>query len=126
MAGSSVDINKVIEENSVIPSFKNFNRKQPNRRVKPLKQITVDEQKFLKTKEDKHKPNSINYFNISSPPSIKPTKKYCDITGLKGNYQSPSNGLRYHNNEVYTIVKNIAQGVDQQYLELRNANVVLK
>ncbi|CDR42007.1 CYFA0S08e02542g1_1 [Cyberlindnera fabianii] len=126
MTESPVSYADVHLQNSTAPSFKATQTKRPNRRVKPLKQLLADEQKHLKTLQDKLKTDAPTYFSIESPPSIKPTKKYCDITGLEGKYKSPTNGIRYHNSEVYTIVKNMSQGVDQQYLELRNANTVLK
>lgn len=67
-----------------------------------------------------------SYSAIEAPPSIRPRKWWCDITGLEGKYRSVRHGLRYHNAEVYGIVQGMAPGVDQQYLELRNANVVLR
>lgn len=145
MTQPEVDIIAVAEQNIFTPTFKPPHYKKPNRRVKPLKQLFVDEQKYIKSKEpvaSKHedansneqeqlttpyfKKDAIFYTSIDAPPSIKPVKKYCDITGLKAKYRSPSNGLRYYNGEVYTVVKHMSSGVDQQYLELRNANVVLK
>lgn len=123
---TEIDIQQVADSNAGPFHFKNPNYKHPVRRVKATKQLMIDEQKYLKANEEKLKKDSVNYFSIDSPPSVKPTKKYCDITGLKGNYKSPSSGLRYYNGEIYSIVKNMAPGVDQQYLELRNANVVLK
>ncbi|SMN18181.1 similar to Saccharomyces cerevisiae YEL044W IES6 Protein that associates with the INO80 chromatin remodeling complex under low-salt conditions [Maudiozyma saulgeensis] len=69
----------------------------------------------------------VTFFNISAPPSMKPTKNYCDITGLKGPYKSPTNNVRYHNSEIYQfVVKPMAPGVDQEYLKLRGANFILK
>lgn len=120
-----VDLNQVAKANEITPTFKSKAPKQkPTKRVKALKQLILDEQKYIK----QHEPtfNRTNYFSIESGPSIKPIKKYCDITGLKGNYKSPSSGIIYHNSEIYSIVKNMSTGVDQQYLELRNANVILK
>lgn len=67
-----------------------------------------------------------SYFSVEAPPSVRPRKWWCDITGLEGRYKSPRHGLRYHNPEIYAIVQGMAPGVDQQYLELRNANVVLR
>lgn len=67
------------------------------------------------------------YFSIDAPPSLKPSKHWCDITGLEGRYKSSRHsGLRYHNKEIYEVVKELGPGVDQQYLGLRNANVVLR
>ena len=126
MTQATVDIHTVAEMNSTPNSFKNPNYKHPTRRVKPVKQLIVDEQKHLRAIAEKVKHEPVTYFAIEAPPSIKPVKKYCDNTGLKGNYRSASSGIRYHNAEVYSIVKNMAQGVDQQYLGLRNANTVLR
>jgi INO80 complex subunit C len=123
---TEVDIYEVAHRNNVTLPFKNNHIKQGNKRVKPGKQLLIDEARYIKSKEDAFKPNAVFYNSLNSPPSCKPLKKYCDVTGLKANYRSPSNNLQYHNLEVFTVVKNIPQGVDQQYLELRNANVILK
>ncbi|CCK71101.1 Ies6p KNAG_0G00440 [Huiozyma naganishii CBS 8797] len=69
----------------------------------------------------------VSHFSVDAPPSIRPTKRYCDITGLAANYKSPTNNLRYYNAEIYQmVVKPMAPGVDQEYLKLRGANFVLK
>jgi len=64
--------------------------------------------------------------NIESPPSIRPVKKYCDITGLDAKYTDPKTGLRYHNAEVYQFIKSLGVSSVQAYLGSRNAAVVLK
>lgn len=71
-------------------------------------------------------PSFSSYLSVEAPPSVRPRKWWCDVTGLEGKYKSPRHGLRYHNPEVFAIVQSMAPGVDQQYLELRNANVVLR
>lgn len=68
----------------------------------------------------------VTYMGIEAPPSLMPKKKYCDITGLPANYTDPKTGLRYHDKEVFQVVRSLAQGVPEQYLEARNANTVLK
>ncbi|KAG0664696.1 hypothetical protein C6P44_000677 [Monosporozyma unispora] len=79
------------------------------------------------TTEYKKLTPKVTYFNINAPPSMKPPKKYCDITGLNGPYTSPTNNIRYHNSEIYQImVKPMVPGTDQEYLKLRGANFVLK
>ncbi|WFD19257.1 chromatin-remodeling complex subunit ies6 [Malassezia caprae] len=45
------------------------------------------------------------YTSVQAPPSLLPAKKYCDITGLVGNYTDPKTRLRYHSVEVYDIIK---------------------
>ncbi|PKC74248.1 hypothetical protein RhiirA1_335316 [Rhizophagus irregularis] len=64
--------------------------------------------------------------NIEAPPSIRPQKKYCDITGLEAKYTDPKTRLRYHSAEVYKEIKQLAPGVIQDYLGLRHAAVVLR
>ena len=68
------------------------------------------------------------YTNIESAPSLHPAhqKHYCDITGLPAPYTDPKSRLRYHNREVFEIVRGLPQGVAEKYLEARGAHVVLK
>lgn len=108
-------------------SFKqNPNRpKLTNKRYKTSKQLLNDEMKYLLLK--KLEMDTPTYFSIQAPPSLKPQKHYCDITGLEGRYKSPSNALRFYNVEIYQeVIKNMPPGIDQEYLGLRGANVVLK
>ncbi|EGW35758.1 uncharacterized protein SPAPADRAFT_133037 [Spathaspora passalidarum NRRL Y-27907] len=104
----------------------NPNRVQaPSRRYKPTRQLISDEIKYLQTKKLNY--DTPTYTSVAAPPSLLPPKHYCDITGLEGKYKSPANQLRFHNVEIYQeVIKNIPSGVDQDYLELRGANVVLK
>lgn len=68
------------------------------------------------------------YTNIESAPSLHPAhqKPYCDITGLPSLYTDPKTRLRYFNKEVFELVRQLPQGVAEQYLEARGAHVVLK
>lgn len=68
------------------------------------------------------------YTNIESAPSLHPAhqKPYCDITGLPAPYTDPKTRLRYHNKEVFDVVRSLPQGVAEKYLEARGAHVVLK
>ena len=68
------------------------------------------------------------YTNIESAPSLHPAhqKHYCDITGLPAAYTDPKTRLRYHNKEVFGLVRTLPQGVAEKYLEARGAHVVLK
>ena len=108
-------------------SFKqNPNRpRTSNRRFKTAKQLISDETKYLQTKKLAY--DTPTYISIQAPPSLKPQKHYCDITGLEGKYKSPTNALRFHNVEIYQeVIRPMAPGLDQEYLSLRGANVVLK
>ena len=66
------------------------------------------------------------YTNIESAPSMSHSKRYCDITGLSAPYTDPKTRLRYHNKEVFGVVRSLGQGVAEQYLEARGAHTVLK
>jgi len=68
------------------------------------------------------------YSNIESAPSFHPAhqKHYCDITGLPAPYTDPKTRLRYHNKEVFDVVRGLNQGAAERYLETRGAHVVLK
>lgn len=112
--------------------FKRDNKNAKTRRYKGGKLVLNDENKRIQNllntakEEGKQIQEVLSYFTIAAPPSLKPIKSYCDITGLPTNYKSPHNQIRYYNTECYGIVKNMPAGVDQQYLALRGANVILK
>jgi len=69
---------------------------------------------------------SYSYTSIQAAPSLKPKRRYCDITGLPARYQDPKTGLRYHNKEVYGVLKTLSTAQVQEYLAARGANTVLK
>ncbi|KAK5132795.1 hypothetical protein LTR08_008596 [Meristemomyces frigidus] len=69
---------------------------------------------------------SVTYTSIAAAPSLKPKKKYCDITGLPAKYTDPKSGLFYYNAEVYKVVKGLNTTQVQEYLAARGANTVLK
>jgi INO80 complex subunit C len=70
-------------------------------------------------------PNA-TYTNIESAPSMAHAKHYCDITGLGAPYTDPKTRLRYHNKEIFGVIRSLGQGVAEQYLEARGAHTVLK
>jgi INO80 complex subunit C len=71
---------------------------------------------------------AVTYTNIESAPSLHPAhqRHYCDITGLPAPYTDPKTRLRYHNKEVFGVVRSLGQGTAERYLEARGAHVVLK
>ena len=68
------------------------------------------------------------YTNIESAPSLhlRNQRHYCDITGLPASYTDPKTRLRYHNKEIFDVVRGLNQGGAERYLEARGAHVVLK
>lgn len=130
-------LRSVYEENLIpFPSkFKSATYKKSNRKHKSGRQLLADEAKRITgiLQKDAENPAvekpkvKVTYFSVNAPPSLRPTKKYCDITGLQASYKSPVNGIRYHNAEIFQlVVKPMAPGVDQEYLKLRGDNFVLK
>jgi INO80 complex subunit C len=70
-------------------------------------------------------PNA-TYMNIESAPSLAHSRHYCDITGLPAPYTDPKTRLRYHDKEVFGLIRSLGQGVAEQYLEARGAHTILK
>ncbi|KAJ4305402.1 chromatin-remodeling complex subunit ies6 [Kalmusia sp. IMI 367209] len=68
------------------------------------------------------------YTNIESAPSFHPSsqRRYCDITGLSAPYTDPKTRLRYHDKEVFGVVRTMPQNVVEGYLAARGAHTVLK
>lgn len=68
------------------------------------------------------------YTNIESAPSFHPTSKrrYCDITGLPASYTDPKTRLRYHDKEVFGLLRTMPQATTEGYLAARGAHTVLK
>ena len=71
---------------------------------------------------------AVTYTNIESAPSLHPAhqKQYCDITGIPSKYTDPKTKLRYHDREIFGVVRTLPPGGPDSYLAARGANVVLK
>jgi INO80 complex subunit C len=71
---------------------------------------------------------AVTYTNIESAPSLHPANHphYCDVTGLPSRYTDPKTKLRYHDTEIFAVVRSLPQGAPDQYLAARGANVILK
>lgn len=70
----------------------------------------------------------VTYTNIESAPSLHPSSQrhYCDITGLPAPYTDPKTRLRYHNGEIFGVIRSLGQGSTEGYLSARGAQTVLK
>ncbi|CAI6340498.1 unnamed protein product [Periconia digitata] len=68
------------------------------------------------------------YTNIESAPSFHPSsqRRYCDVTGLGAPYTDPKTRLRYHDKEVFGLIRTMAQGTVEGHLAARGAHTVLK
>ncbi|KAL8276191.1 hypothetical protein RQP46_011403 [Phenoliferia psychrophenolica] len=126
-------------------------RKNVNRRNKTLKQILAAERERVDklAKEQREQDEAaraagadpmdvdgqakrvafsemVTYASVEAPPSLIPSKKYCDVTGLEAPYVDPRSTLRYHNAEIYEVIKTFQPAVIQTYLSVRGSGVVLR
>ena len=69
---------------------------------------------------------SATYTNIESAPSLAHSRRYCDVTGLPAPYLDPKTRMRYHNSEVFAMIRSLPPGVAEQFLEARGAHTALK
>ncbi|XP_061676282.1 INO80 complex subunit C [Syngnathoides biaculeatus] len=90
-----------------------------NRTWKNLKQILVLERSLPWKLDDP------NYYNIDAPPSLKPSKKYSDISGLPANYTDPQTKLRFTSTEEFSYIRLLPTDVVTGYLALRKATCVV-
>nr|AAH71494.1 Zgc:86850 [Danio rerio] len=90
-----------------------------NRTWKNLKQILAAEKALL------WKINDPNYCNIDAPPSMKPAKKYSDISGLPANYTDPQTKLRFASTEEFSYIRQLPTDVVTGYLTLRKATCIV-
>ncbi|BGP16196.1 chromatin-remodeling complex subunit ies6 [Rhodosporidiobolus nylandii] len=68
----------------------------------------------------------VSYASLEAHPSLLPPKRYCDVTGLEAKYSDPKSTLRYHNPEVYEVLRGFQPAVIQAYLAVRGMGVVLR
>ncbi|KAM6994292.1 INO80 complex subunit C [Tautogolabrus adspersus] len=90
-----------------------------NRTWKNLKQILALERTLP------WKLNDPNYYNIEAPPSLLPTKKYSDISGLPANYTDPQTKLRFTSSEEFSYIRLLPTDVVTGYLALRKATCIV-
>ncbi|XP_040899393.1 INO80 complex subunit C [Toxotes jaculatrix] len=90
-----------------------------NRTWKNLKQILALERTLP------WKLNDANYYSIDAPPSLKPAKKYSDISGLPANYTDPQTKLRFTSSEEFSYIRLLPTDVVTGYLALRKATCIV-
>ncbi|XP_013117927.1 INO80 complex subunit C [Stomoxys calcitrans] len=86
---------------------------------KSLKQIITQERSLIW-------PDDIILYNsLNAPPSLKPPKKYSDISGLHAPYTDPQTRLHYHNSDEFRIIRTLPSDIVQGYLALRGATNIV-
>ncbi|KAK8195003.1 YL1 nuclear protein C-terminal domain-containing protein [Phyllosticta capitalensis] len=140
---TEVDHNALLEKLDLFrvrKPFRNPDWKPPQRRNKNIKQIISEAQRkeasLMATQNNSgsstpatgNMPNgpAVTYTNVEAPPSLQVKRKYCDITGLPSKYTDPKTRLRYHNAEIFGIIRTMGQSVTENYLAARGAHTVLK
>ncbi|XP_052894468.1 INO80 complex subunit C [Anopheles moucheti] len=114
-----------MDSDTTKPAFKKKDLSEVNhimgkkRQWKSLKQILTHE-KTLPWKE-----SDITYSTVNAPPSLKPAKKYSDISGLIAPYTDPHSKLRYHNVEEYQTIRTFPMDLTAGYLALRGATSIV-
>lgn len=71
-------------------------------------------------------PTTPTYLNIDAPPSMLPTKKYCDLTGLPAKYTDPITKLRYVSKEAFRKARKLHDHKVEEFLSLRHAQIRIK
>uniref|UniRef100_T1HFC8 YL1_C domain-containing protein n=1 Tax=Rhodnius prolixus TaxID=13249 RepID=T1HFC8_RHOPR len=66
-------------------------------------------------------PDTPLYSTIAAPPSLKPAKKYSDISGLEAKFTDPQTKLFYANADEFTTVRSLPSDIIAGYLSLRGA-----
>lgn len=90
-----------------------------NRTWKNLKQILAVERTLP------WKVNDPTYYSIDAPLSLKPAKKYSDISGLPANYTDPQTKLRFTSSEEFSYIRQLPTDVVSGYLALRKATCIV-
>ncbi|KAK7045680.1 chromatin-remodeling complex subunit ies6 [Paramarasmius palmivorus] len=113
--------------------FKNPNyTKNVNRRAKNLKNVLAQERERERLERERRMQEKAEnggmdvdgtadeeiptYTSIEAPPSVLPQKHWCDITGLEAPYTDPTTGLRYHDKNIYALIKGMSASVAKDYL----------
>ena len=108
------------------PALSSKGNSQPN-----LAQASQSLSKLVLEKSLKPVPGAVaaptaTYTNIESAPTLAHQKRYCDVTGLPASYTDPKSRLRYHNKEVFALIRSLPQSSNELYLEARGAHTILK
>lgn len=107
----------VIENVPVFKSLKFVQSKsvpKKSRVWKSLRQIVSAERSNVR---------AITYMNIDAAASLKPPKKYSDISGLEAKYTDPQTKLRFANANEFQFLRTLQPESINAYLSLRKAAI---
>lgn len=112
---SSAETETVIENVPVFKSLKFVQSKSLSKKSrvwKSLRQIVTAERSNIR---------SITYMNIDAAASLKPPKKYSDISGLEAKYTDPQTKVRFANAGEFQFIRTLQPEAINAYLSLRKA-----
>ncbi|CAD8099929.1 unnamed protein product [Paramecium sonneborni] len=99
-------------------SFKNSSWQARKKELKSRRQS--QSRKFNNIKAQVQINNSaFNYLSIEAPPSLKPAKRYCDVTGFEAKYKDPVTQLYYCDAIVFNYIRNCPKATAEAYLNIR-------
>ncbi|XP_033639380.1 INO80 complex subunit C-like [Asterias rubens] len=101
-------------------SSKGVTANKKARAWKTLKQITSAEKSLP------WRPDEATYSSIDAPPSLKPAKKYSDLSGFPAKYTDPQTKLRYSDTEEFSRTRMLPADIITGLLTLRKANPELQ
>ncbi|KAJ3742948.1 YL1 nuclear protein C-terminal domain-containing protein [Lentinula detonsa] len=102
-------------------------RERADREKRRLEKMEKDAQDAMDVDEKEVvEDEAPSYLSIEAPPSVLPQKHYCDITGLEAPYTDPVTGLRYHDKDVYALIKEMSASTAKEYLSARGVNSIVK
>ena len=108
---SPPDVTKVKFKN---PTFEfSFFATSKKKRWRNRKQLVLAERSLAWKHDDP------TYSSIDAPPSLKPIKKYADISGAVSKYTDPQTGLYFSSSEEYDMIRTFSSDTIQGYLALR-------
>lgn len=68
-------------------------------------------------------PSTPTYTSLmGGPATLRPAKKYCDLTGRLAKYEHPRLHLRYSSSDQYAMIEAMPKRVVEAYLDIRKAN----
>lgn len=70
--------------------------------------------------------NTATFVNIDAPPSMLPSKKYCDVTGLPCKYTDPVTKMRFVSKDAFRMIRKLQDHKVEEFLSLRHAQTRLK
>lgn len=115
---ASNEVETVVENVPIFKSLKFVQSKlvpKKSRVWKSLRQITTAERINVR---------AITYMNIDAAASLKPPKKYSDISGLEAKYTDPQTKLRYANASEFQFIRTLQPEAINAYLALRKAAIL--